>query len=130
MHSPRNSFAIWTSGMRSKRKSPSSPTMEIYAAMVQNMDTQIGRVLSYLRSANELDDTFILFMSDNGAEGLLLEACPVITENIFDHIATYYDNNLDNIGRANSYVWYGPRWASAATAPSRLYKAFSSEGGI
>jgi arylsulfatase A-like enzyme len=108
----------------------SARTMETYAAMVQNMDMQIGRVLSYLRSTNELDDTFILFMSDNGAEGLLLEACPVITENIFDHIATYYDNSLDNIGRANSYVWYGPRWASAATAPSRLYKAFSSEGGI
>lgn len=108
----------------------SSRTMEVYAAMVQNMDTQIGRVLSYLRSTKELDDTLILFMSDNGAEGLLMEAYPVIKENIFDHIAKYYDNSLDNVGRGNSYVWYGPRWASAATAPSRLYKAFSSEGGI
>jgi arylsulfatase A-like enzyme len=46
------------------------------------------------------------------------------------HIAKYYDNSLKNIGRKNSYVWYGPRWAQAATAPGRLYKTFTSEGGI
>lgn len=108
----------------------SSRTMEVYAAMVQNMDRNIGRVLDYLRSTEELDNTVVLFMSDNGAEGLLLEAFPMIQGNIFDHIAKYYDNSLDNIGNANSYVWYGARWASAATAPARLYKAFNSEGGI
>lgn len=108
----------------------SSRTMEVYAGMVQHMDSQIGRVLSYLQQTGELDSTLILFMSDNGAEGLLLEAIPVINENIFDHIEKYYDNSLDNIGNFNSYVWYGPHWASAATAPSRLYKAFTSEGGI
>jgi arylsulfatase len=96
--------------------------METYAGMVQRMDTQIGRVLDRLRETGELDNTFVIFMSDNVAEGLLLEAIPVITENIFDHISKYYDNSLDNIGRGNSYVWYGPRWASAATAPSWLYK--------
>ena len=119
----------WNTLTDSERKF-SSRTMEVYAAMVQNMDTHIGRVLSYLRSTGEFDDTVILFMSDNGAEGLLMEAYPVIAGNIFDHIDKYYDNSLDNIGNGNSYVWYGPRWASAATAPSRLYKAFSSEGGI
>ncbi|KAK4936275.1 hypothetical protein LTR10_022803 [Elasticomyces elasticus] len=108
----------------------SSRTMETFAGMVHNMDRQIGRVISYLKSIRELDNTLILFMSDNGAEGLLLEAYPVVTENIFDYIDRYYDNSLDNVGRFNSYVWYGPRWASAATAPSRLYKCFSSEGGI
>ncbi|KAI1615141.1 arylsulfatase [Exophiala viscosa] len=108
----------------------SSRTMETFAGMVHNMDRQIGRVISYLKSTRELDNTLILFMSDNGAEGLLLEAYPVVTENIFDYIDRYYDNSLDNVGRFNSYVWYGPRWASAATAPSRLYKCFSSEGGI
>jgi arylsulfatase A-like enzyme len=45
-------------------------------------------------------------------------------------IAEHYDNRLDNIGRPNSYVWYGPRWAQAATAPSRLYKTHTAEGGI
>ena len=108
----------------------SSRTMEVYAAMVQNMDKHIGRVLDHLRSTDELDNTLILFMSDNGAEGLLLEAYPVIESNIFDHVEKYYNNSLDNIGNKDSYVWYGPRWASAATAPARLYKSFNSEGGI
>ena len=40
----------------------------------------------------------------------------------------YYDNSLDNIGNHDSFVWYGPRWAQASTAPSRLYKAYSTEG--
>ncbi|KAH8586026.1 arylsulfatase [Bisporella sp. PMI_857] len=105
-------------------------SMEIFAAMVQRMDTQIGRILQYLRNSGELNNTFVLFMSDNGAEGMLLEAVPVIEENVFDHIARYYDNSLPNLGKYNSYTWYGPHWASAATAPSRLYKCFPSEGGI
>ena len=116
--------------LTAEERKVSARTMEVYAAMVQNMDTNIGRVLSYLKSTDDFDNTFILFMSDNGAEGLVFEAMPLIMGNIFDHIAQYYDNSIDNIGNGNSYVWYGPRWASAATAPSRLYKAFSSEGGI
>ena len=111
-------------------KAFSSRTMEVYAGMVQNMDSHIGRILDHLRSTGELDNTFVLFMSDNGAEGLLLESYPVIKGNVFEHIDRYYDNSLDNIGNANSYVWYGPRWASAGTAPARLYKSFNSEGGI
>ena len=111
-------------------KTYSSRTMEIYAGMVQRLDSQLGRVLDYLRHTSELDNTFVVFMSDNGAEGTLLEAAPIIGENIFAHIDKYYDNSLDNMGRFDSYVWYGPHWASAGTAPSRLYKAFIAEGGI
>lgn len=108
----------------------SSRCMEIFAGMVQCMDTQIGRVLDRLRELDELDNTLVMFMSDNGAEGMLLESIPLIEENIFDHIATYYDNSLPNLGKYNSYAWYGPQWASASTAPGRLYKSFTSEGGI
>lgn len=119
----------WEELDEEKRKF-SSRTMECYAGMVQNMDRQIGRVVEYLREKNELDNTFILFMSDNGAEGLLLEAIPIIKGHVHDHIAKYYDNSLENMGRKNSYVWYGPYWASAATAPGRLYKCFTTEGGV
>ena len=38
----------------------------------------------------------------------------------------HYDNSFDNMGNGNSFVWYGPRWAQASTAPSRLYKCESS----
>lgn len=119
----------WESLDSTKRRF-SSRTMECFAGMVQNMDQQIGRVLQYLRNEGELDNTFVLFMSDNGAEGLLLEAIPIIKGDVHEHIANYYDNSLDNLGKKNSFVWYGPHWASAATAPGRLYKSFTTEGGV
>jgi arylsulfatase A-like enzyme len=108
----------------------SARTMEVYAAMVERMDQNVGRVVDYLSKTGELDNTVIVFMSDNGAEGALLEAVPVFGETLLAHIDHHYDNSLENIGAANSFVWYGPLWAQAATAPSRLYKAFTSEGGI
>ncbi|AOJ71482.1 MULTISPECIES: arylsulfatase [Burkholderia] len=108
----------------------SARTMEVYAAMVERLDWNVGRVVDYLKATGELDDTFVLFLSDNGAEGALLEALPVFGPNLQQFIRDYYDNRLENVGNGNSYVWYGPRWAQAATAPSRLYKAFTTEGGI
>lgn len=55
----------------------SARKMEVYAAMVDLLDRSIGRVIDALEASDELDDTFILFMSDNGAEGSTLEAAPV-----------------------------------------------------
>jgi arylsulfatase A-like enzyme len=111
-------------------KQYSSRLMETYAAMVEQMDANIGRVVDFLQRAGELEDTFVLFMSDNGAEGALLEALPVMGANIAEVIREHYDNSFDNIGRANSFTWYGPHWAQAGTAPSRMYKAWITEGGI
>ncbi|MFL9998370.1 arylsulfatase [Paraburkholderia sediminicola] len=108
----------------------SARTMEVYAGMVERLDWNVGRVIEYLKATGELDNTFVLFLSDNGAEGALLEALPVFGPNLQQFISDHYDNSLPNVGRGNSYVWYGPRWAQAATAPSRLYKAFTTEGGI
>ncbi|EEB94388.1 hypothetical protein MPER_06806, partial [Moniliophthora perniciosa FA553] len=104
--------------------------METYAGMVENMDENIGKILTYLGEIGEQDNTFIIFQSDNGAEGASYEAIPTIGKDIMAVIQKYYDNSLENIGEYNSFVWYGPRWAQAATAPSRLYKMFSTEGGI
>ncbi|RTE84048.1 hypothetical protein BHE90_001438 [Fusarium euwallaceae] len=107
----------------------SARAMEVYAGMVDRMDWNIGRVLEYLRSTGEYDNTFILFMSDNGAEGASYEALPILGDEVVAHIAKYYNNELDNIGRGDSFVWYGSQWAQAATAPSRLFKQYSTEGG-
>lgn len=108
----------------------SARTMEVYAAMVDRMDQNIGRVIQHLKQSDQYDNTIIIFLSDNGAEGAQLEALPVFGPDISTVISKYYDNQLDNIGKGNSYVWYGEHWAQAATAPSRLYKAHTSEGGI
>ncbi|WP_137970984.1 arylsulfatase [Pseudomonas sp. F(2018)] len=113
-----------------QQRAISARTMEVYAAMVERMDWNIGRVVDYLRRQGQLDNTFVIFLSDNGAEGALLEAFPKFGPNLQSFLDQHYDNSLDNIGNANSYVWYGPRWAQAATAPSRLFKAFTTQGGI
>ena len=130
-HPMVNSFETqgWDA-LSDEEKRYSSRLMETYAAMVEQMDTNIGRVLDYLESTAELENTFVLFMSDNGAEGALLEALPVMGPQIAKTIAEHYDNSYDNIGRANSFTWYGPHWAQAGTAPSRMYKAWITEGGI
>ncbi|KAH8884097.1 arylsulfatase, partial [Thozetella sp. PMI_491] len=107
----------------------SARSMEVFAGMVEQMDLNIGRVIDHLKNIGEYDNTLIIFMSDNGAEGASYEAIPLVGTDIMSHIEKYYDNSLENIGRHDSFVWYGARWAQAATAPSRLYKMFSTQGG-
>jgi len=116
--------------MSPDERAVSARSMEVYAAMVERIDWNVGRLLDHLAARGELEDTVILFLSDNGAEGALIEAVPVFGPKLMEFIAEHYDNRLENIGRPNSYVWYGPRWAQAATAPSRLYKTHTAEGGI
>ena len=93
--------------------------MEIYAAMVANMDFHVGRLTEYLRDTGEFDNTFILFMSDNGASGSAPEG-----------FAEGYDNSLANMGRRDSFIEYGLGWAEAATAPYRDVKGSMAEGGV
>ena len=66
----------WTH-MTSEERKISARKMEAFAAMVELIDTNMGRVIDYLEASGELDNTFILFMSDNGAEGAMMEAVPV-----------------------------------------------------
>ncbi|KAI1329932.1 putative arylsulfatase [Xylariaceae sp. FL0255] len=104
--------------------------MEAYAGMIECIDANVGRVMDYIESIGELDNTFVMFMSDNGAEGAAYEAYPLVKGPLLHHIRKYYNNSLENIGAGDSFVWYGPRWAQAATAPSRLYKLYTTEGGV
>jgi arylsulfatase len=101
--------------------------MEIYAAMVRDIDVYVGRLIGYLKQIGEYENTVIFFLSDNGAEGHDLHAAwPELT----DHTDVCCDNRLENMGRPDSYVYYGPNWARAGVAPFRMYKAFVNEGGI
>ncbi|KAJ5775488.1 alkaline-phosphatase-like protein [Penicillium nucicola] len=116
--------------MTPEEKKLSSRAMETYAGMVDSIDVNVGKVIEYLKKTGEYDNTFIVFMSDNGAEGAAYEAIPVMGENIMRAIHQYFDNSYDNIGSWNSFTWLGPLWAQASTAPSRLFKGFPTQGGI
>lgn len=74
---PEGSLGKGWNEMADEEREKSAKSMEIFAAMVETIDDNVGRVLDYLESTGELDNTFVLFMSDNGAEGATLEAIPV-----------------------------------------------------
>lgn len=111
-----------------ERKAIEARLMEVYAAMVDRVDQNIGRLMDTLRQRGLDDDTIIVFLSDNGAEGHRLDQSVIAAEQGKKLLASG-DNRLGSIGSAQSYIWYGPNWAEAATAPSRLYKSFPTEGG-
>ena len=109
-----------------EQKRIESRRMEIYAAMVENLDDNIGRLIDYLKQNALYENTVIIFFSDNGAEGNNIGT-------MYDNetwIPTRFDNSYENMGRVNSFVWSGPGWAQAQTAPFRLFKSHTSEGGV
>lgn len=102
--------------------------MAIYAAMIDRMDQNIGRVIDNLRENGELDNTLILFCSDNGA-------CAEWDPWGFDDWQTtsnflHRKKDLERMGNPESYHSYGSGWANASSTPLRLYKHYGHEGGI
>jgi arylsulfatase A-like enzyme len=89
--------------------------MSIYAAVVSHMDAAVGRLVAELRQRSELDNTLLIFLSDNGANaesgpnGRLEGAAP---------------------GATGSTVFEGQSWATLSNTPLRRYKHFNHEGGI
>lgn len=110
------------------RQQDLSRRMAIYAAMVDRMDQNIGRVIDNLKKNGEFDNTLILFCSDNGACG---EWDPwgfdnwKTTSNIL-----HRKEDIDKMGGPDSYHSYGSGWANACSTPLQLYKHYSHEGGI
>ena len=102
--------------------------MAIFAAMVDRMDAQLGRVIDDLKAAGELGNTLIVFTSDNGAcfewdpFGFDIKSS---NENIL-HIG----DMLDKMGTPGTFHSVGSGWANAGNTPWRMYKHFVHEGGI
>jgi arylsulfatase len=94
--------------------------------MVDDMDYYIGEVVNYLKKTGQYDNTLILFMSDNGADG----NTALDEGRTREWVKTRMDNSLANSGRKGSYIDYGPNWAQVGSNPFHLYKGFLYEGGI
>ncbi len=113
--------------------------MEVYAAQVDQMDEGIGKILSALEKTGQLDNTLILFLSDNG--GCAEELPPGKDSWIAkygvaqSHTADGKEvrpGNLPSIlpGPADTFASYGIPWANASNTPFRWYKKWAHEGGI
>ncbi|MEM7234168.1 MAG: sulfatase-like hydrolase/transferase, partial [Planctomycetota bacterium] len=102
--------------------------MAIYAAMVDRLDQQIGRIFANLKAAGEWKNTLIVFTSDNGA-------CFEWDPFGFDIVSSnqnilHKGEMIDEMGQAGTFHSVGSGWANASNTPWRLYKHFNHEGGI
>jgi arylsulfatase len=110
----------------------SARRMEIYAAMLANMDHHIGRVLDHLKTSGQLDNTLVVFMSDNGAEPVELGqlVASAFSADAKKWFFENFDTRPEKWGRKGSAVDYGAAWAQVGSTPFRFYKAWTTEGGI
>ena len=88
--------------------------MEVYAAMIDRMDQNIGKLLTKLNEIGKDKNTLIMFVSDNGASSEMV--------NITD--------DYGEIGSMTRWTSLGGNWANVGNTPFRYYKNFSYEGGI
>ena len=94
-----------------------STKMRLHAAMVDRIDQELGRVVEQLRTMNALDNTLILFLSDNGASAEIM-----VRSDGHDPAAAP--------GSASSYLCLGPGWSTVCNTPFRRHKTWVHEGGI
>jgi arylsulfatase len=124
---PRSrSEPAWDELSPDQRKSEARK-MEIYAAMIDDVDRYVGKVVDSLRVDGSYDNTVIVFMSDNGAEGHALEHGLGPLARWAEQCC---DSGYEAMGGPNSYLLLGPNWARTSAAPFRMFKGFTSEGGI
>ncbi|MGH8541853.1 MAG: arylsulfatase [Stenotrophobium sp.] len=103
--------------------------MEVFAGMLTNLDDNVGRLVAYLKQIGEYDNTLIVFISDNGADGMGFGFIPYTDLGDPASVAQI-NNSLANYGRPSSFIFRSTRWAEVGTAPFRLFKGFTAEGGI
>ncbi|MFM7398092.1 MAG: arylsulfatase [Verrucomicrobiota bacterium] len=103
--------------------------MATFAAMVEHVDQGVGRLLSDLEKHGELQDTLIVFTSDNGA-------CYEWGPFGFDgrsragRTDLHVGAALEGMGQAGTHSSYGSGWANLGNTPLNLYKHFCHEGGV
>lgn len=114
-----------------EQKKISARKMEVYAAMLANVDHHIGRVLEHLKASGKLDNTVVLFMSDNGAEPVeLLALAASVDPKMREWLEKNWDTKPENCGRKMSVCDYGAAWAQVGSTPYDYFKHYTAEGGI
>ncbi|MHC4918230.1 MAG: sulfatase-like hydrolase/transferase, partial [Planctomycetota bacterium] len=101
--------------------------MELHAAMIENMDHHLGRLIKHLEQRGDLDNTLVIFFSDNGAAPTEVHNYPGTTK---EWVERNSDNRFENMGRRGSRISIGLPWAVASNTPLRYFKGLITEGGI
>jgi arylsulfatase len=112
--SPRDSSVPAWNDLPAEKKDEMAMRMAIYAAQIDAMDQGIGRIIEALKQKNQLENTLIFFLSDNGA-------CA-------EFISSGQSKAVD--GSAETFESYRIHWANAGSTPFQQYKHYTHEGGI
>lgn len=115
--------------------------MEVYAAQIDRMDQGIGRIIDALESTGQLENTLVVFLSDNGgcAEDIpedvtpsqLVEELSIARYKTRDGRDVKFGNDRNIMpGAEDTYQSYETAWANLSNTPFRLYKHWIHEGGI
>jgi len=106
--------------------------MEVFAAQLEHVDHQIGRVVKELKRIGEMDNTLIFVTSDNGASGEGGLAGTFNETYVLNGLQTSLEANLRHYtdwGRENTYPHYHAGWAMAGNTPFRYFKQSEHRGG-
>ena len=107
--------------------------MEVFAAMLDHLDEQIGRITATLKRVGKFDDTIIIVTSDNGASGEGGLAGTFNETYVLNGLQTEFEANnkrLETWGDRNSYPHYHAGWAMAGNTPFKYFKQSVHRGGI
>ena len=124
---PRTGEQLPWSEISPEQRAFETRRMALHAAMIDDMDRYIGELFDYLKEIGEYDNTWIMFLSDNGPEGREIDRA---IRPIGSWPARCCDNRLANMGASNSYVWLGPNWGRVSAGPLRRFKGTTADGGI
>ncbi|MBE9548186.1 MAG: arylsulfatase [Proteobacteria bacterium] len=127
---PFNNLTRKWESLSQEDKEKQAKIMATYAAMIEDQDSRIGQILDYLKASGQLDNTLIVYVTDNGPEGLEPTNPKTGNPELAKWIENQFDSSFEAIGTANSENVIGTSWANAATGGLQWWKWFIGEGGI
>lgn len=133
---PKNEYVRDWDACTDKEKAVYAREMEAFAGMLTHTDAQIGRLVDYLEESNQLDNTIIVFLSDNGAsaeggvDGRFNAMRGQDVTSRGEGEIDYAYEHLDEIGTELAFNHYPTGWANCGNTPFQWYKIWAHEGGI
>lgn len=132
----RNEYVEPWDSLSDDRKKVYARYMEAYAGFLEYTDEQIGRFINYLEESEQLDNTIVVFLSDNGASGEggvqgrfnTLSGMDITSSEEIE--IKYALEHIDEIGTEFSFNHYPTGWANAGNTPFQWYKIWTHEGGV
>ena len=126
---PQNPITRPWDSLNDDEKKLQAKIFATYAAMIESQDRHIGRVMDWLRETGELDNTLIIYMTDNGPEGT--DAFGELgNPALSGWMEKHFSQDIADVGHGNSNWQIGIEWANAATGSLQWWKWFIDEGGI